>query len=154
MKILAFDQATRRTGYALYDNGQLIEYGLLESTGTDADAHMADMYWRVLDLIERCAPDCVGIEGVQFQNNFHTYAVLARMQGAIMGICYAHGIDIRITGASEWRSFCGIRGRARKEQKAAAVQTVASDGIYASEDVCEAILHGRYLAHKMRKDFK
>lgn len=149
MKILALDQATRRTGYAVYENDKLTQYGLLEAAGKNADEHMVDMFWKVYHLVEEVRPDCLGIEGVQFQSNYKTFALLARMQGVIMGICYLKDIGLYITSASEWRAHCGVRSRTRKEQKAEAIRSVRAMGIDAPEDTCEAILHGRYLAPKI-----
>jgi len=151
MKFLSFDQATNITGYVIYDNQSLQRFGIIKSKGDTKNERIKSMYAQVLQLISDEHPDFVSIEGVQYQNNFQVYSTLSQMQGVFFAIFYSLGIEFMIVEPTVWKSFCGVKGRARDEQKQSAMSIVHDDGITASEDECEAILQGRYVLSALEK---
>jgi len=42
IKILSFDQSTKITGYSLYDNSNLINYGTIQSDSKEEKSHRAN----------------------------------------------------------------------------------------------------------------
>ena len=62
MKVLAFDQATTKTGYALFSTGGGLDYGLInlslkEFRDMDADTKARLMVKKTSELIEELQPD-------------------------------------------------------------------------------------------------
>lgn len=145
MKVIAFDQATKVTGFAIFEDSSLIRYGVLTASGDDPFARMHTMYTQIYELLKGERPQLVSIEGTQFQNNYKVYSELSQMQGVLFAACFELGISFRISAPSVWKSYCGVKGRKRDEQKQSAIAIVQSYGITAPEDACEAILQGKYI---------
>lgn len=145
MKLIAFDQATKVTGYAIYDSQHLVCYGVLQAAGDNPFSRMKAMFTQIYKLLSDEKPDLVSIEGTQFQQNYKVYSELSQMQGVVFASCFLLGISFRIAMPSAWKSYCGVKGRKREEQKQSAMAIVESFGIIAPEDACEAILQGKYV---------
>ena len=63
MKILALDTSTKVSGYAVFNNKELIRYSSIDkSDKTDSYERMSAMVYEIITLIEREAPDVVVIE--------------------------------------------------------------------------------------------
>ena len=63
MKILALDTSTKVSGYAIFNNKELIRYSSIDkSDKTDSYDRMSAMVYEIITLIEREAPDVVVIE--------------------------------------------------------------------------------------------
>lgn len=145
MKVIAFDQATKATGYAIYEDTNLVRYGVLLASGQNCFVRMNSMFTQIHQLLSIEIPELVSIEGTQFQQNYKVYSELSQMQGVIFASCFLLSISFCIVVPSAWKSHCGVRGRKRKEQKQSAIDIVNSYGISAPEDACEAILQGKYI---------
>lgn len=65
MKVIAFDQATKVTGFAIFEDSSLIRYGVLTASGDDPFARMHTMYTQIYELLEGERPQLVSIEGTQ-----------------------------------------------------------------------------------------
>ena len=63
MKVLALDQATRKTGYAISENGKIIDYGVLKAKNAD------DMRVKIDTLAIDTHPDYIFLEGVHYGKN-------------------------------------------------------------------------------------
>ena len=63
MKILALDTSTKVSGYAVFNNKELIRYSSIDkSDKSDSYDRMSAMVYEIITLIEREAPDVVVIE--------------------------------------------------------------------------------------------
>lgn len=63
MKILALDTSTKVSGYAVFNNKELIRYSSIDkSDKSDSYERMSAMVYEITTLIEREAPDVVVIE--------------------------------------------------------------------------------------------
>ena len=148
-RLIAFDQATRHTGFACFEGPDLRNYGLLEASGKDSDARLDEMAVQMRDLIRRYNPKFIVFEGVLFQKSPNALIMLANLQGILRGICQERGCGYAVYAPTSWRSLIGLqqgKGITRDKLKEQAVQFVrAAYGIEVEEDVCEAICIG--LAH-------
>ena len=148
-RLIAFDQATRFTGFACFEGPDLRNYGLLEATDTDSDARLDEMAVQIRDLIRRYNPKFIVFEGVMFQKSPNALIMLANLQGIIRGICQERGCGYAVYAPTAWRRLMGIKqgtGITREKLKAQAIKLVhEAYGIEVEEDVCEAICIG--LAH-------
>ena len=90
----------------------------------------------------------------QFQSNQRVYSTLSQLQGIVMAILFEKDIGFSIIEPSSWKSYCGITGRKREEQKAKSI-AIASKQFGLSDltdDVADAILIGYYGAHILNNE--
>lgn len=148
-RLIAFDQATRNTGFACFEGPDLRNYGLLEASGNDSDARLDEMAVQMRDLIRRYNPKFIVFEGVMFQKSPNALIMLANLQGILRGICQERDCGYAVYAPTAWRRLMGIKqgtGITRDKLKAQAISLVREAyGIEVEEDVCEAICIG--LAH-------
>lgn len=110
MRILSYDQSTRVTGWALFDNGRYVESGVIDLHKIkDTDERSKQMGLEICRVIEKCRPDEMIIEEVAMQSNVSTLKKLARIQGMAIGFATAHGISTHILEPTKWRSTLGYR---------------------------------------------
>lgn len=146
MKILSLDQSTVSTGFAVFIDGKLMNYGLLtqkRTKNTSTIDRMANMINNIDDVIQNENPDYVVIEDVQWQGMIKIFKTLARFQGTIIGYFILKSIPFLIIEPSSWKSFCGIKGKGRKEQKENTKNYIKKEyGVDVSEDVADSICIG------------
>ncbi len=147
MRILAFDQATKMTGWALLEDGKLLHYGHISEADIDSPAErIRDMFIQIADKIEKCTPDLVAIEAVQHQANAKTMLMLSQLQGMCIGVAYLHETNVYSPLPVEWRKILGYKQGAhmkRADLKQQSIDYVRTHfNIVATEDECEAICIG------------
>lgn len=146
-RILALDQSTRTSGYAIYNNRELIDYGAFVAQGeTDIKRDVQVKQW-MLSLIDRYEIDLVGLEGIQYEQKIGVtvFESLARLGGVLMVACEEEDIAYNIVPTNTWRAHCGVKGLTRSEKKASMQAIVKSwYGLMPSDDECDAIGIGRY----------
>lgn len=147
MKILAFDQATTKTGYALLEEGKvtcgLINLGVKEFKKLDADIKGRLTVKKISELIGEFQPDIVIIEDVALQKNAKVLIQLSRIQGGIIGYCDSIGMPIAVMKPSQWRKICLLTqgaGVKRSELKTEAKKFVESFfNLKVSSDEADAV---------------
>lgn len=156
MKILALDQSSRVTGWAIFDNGALEKYGKFNAydVGEDMGKRLVYIRSKVVDLIKNNNIEHVYFEEIQLQNtvgnNVVTFKTLAYVQAVIIELLYDLGIPYTIVASSSWKSTLGIKGRARTEQKQNAQKWVINTyQVKPTQDECDAICIG---AHSLQKN--
>lgn len=147
MKILCLDQATRITGYSVWQNGKLKKYGTLEPNipkNVTYIERLSGMCNAIESLIIKTKPDVVCIEDVQFQSNQRTFKILAQMQGYIFAILDKIKLPFVIVEPSCWKAFDSIKARKREEQKAQTIEFVKEkyNIEQLSEDEADAVAIG------------
>lgn len=147
MRLLAFDQASKRSAYAIFVDTGLADWGLIDfSKETDLPKRTRKMYTALYDLITTRRIDTVVFEGVNFRVNPKTVIQLAQIQGGIMLACYLNDVDFATYEPGKWRKIVGIaqgKGVKRDELKAEAIAFVKeSYGISVGDDVAESICIG------------
>ena len=155
MKILALDQSSRVTGWAVFADGALQEYGKFdaENAGTDIGKRLTYIRENVTALIDKHNIQKVLIEEIQLQNtvgnNVVTYKKLAYVQAVLIQMLDEFKLPYEIIASSSWKSTLGIRGLARAEQKKNAQLYVNTTyGIKATLDECDAICIGTHYSKK------
>ena len=70
MRVLALDAATGITGYAIFDDKKLTDYGTYSANEfADSTGRINDVKQWLLQVIEKTKPDAIGIENIQYQKN-------------------------------------------------------------------------------------
>ena len=150
MIILSLDNALNVSGYAVWYDGNLEEYGTFQTKPSESIEDRLAMIWNELTaLCSKYNFSHIFFEDIQQQRgNVDTFKRLAYVQATILLWCQNKGIGYIILSPSHWRKILnnkyGIKfGRSRAEQKAAAQQFV-QDHFHLSlgEDTCDAICLG------------
>lgn len=130
MLCLSLDQALRTTGFAIFENQRLKDYGTFTLPTSIPIEQRLGSYWSELnDLKAKFDPDFIFFEDTQNQQNAETFRKLCYVEAATILWCYFNNIKFQILSPSHWRSVlkekCGISfGRKREEQKKATIDFV------------------------------
>lgn len=158
-RILALDQSSRISGFAVFDNDQLVDYGKINlSNISDIGDRLIMIRRWVRDLIEKYEIDKVYFEDIQLQNNVannvQTFKILAEVFGVIHELLEEMGVPYTTVLAGTWKSTLGIKGKNRQEQKKNAqlyVQNIYN--LKATQDECDAICIGAHATKNIDFDW-
>ena len=153
-RVLALDQASYLTGWSVFDGGQLIRYGTFKIEIEDETKRFHEIKMWLISMIENWKPDLIGIEGIQYQQNFGvtTFQTLARLQGVLMELCCELSIPFKICPTNTWRSHCGVKGTQRADRKRSMQLLVKKwFDISVTDDEADAIGIGKYLSDTNKK---
>lgn len=144
MKVLAFDQATKVTGYAVMTDGKLSRHGTISvRPSLDILSRMYVMTRMICDVINEERPDAVYFEGVESVRNERTMIYLANLQGMCLHRTHEDGYEVGTFDPTVWRHELGFavgRGVKRADNKAEAVRYVRDTyGVECGDDEAEAI---------------
>ena len=159
-RTLALDQASKVTGYAIFDDTKLVKYGTFTTTAADDIERFAMVRAWLLSMISSWRPDYIGIEGIQFQEEgsgqkmgVTVFQTLARLQGILMMACHDEKVPFEICPTNTWRHSCGVKGKTRTDKKRSTQLLVEQwYGIKVSEDEADAIGIGRHLVTFIQKN--
>lgn len=155
MILLALDQSSKITGYAIFNDKELIEHNIINlSSIDDVGKRLNRLRETVEQLIIDYSVDKVAFEDIQLQstvgNNVKTFKVLAEVFGVIHELCTHRGISYEIVPSVTWKSALGIKGKTRPEQKREAAKYVSAAYNKApTQDECDAICIGTYAASSL-----
>lgn len=147
MKLLALDQSSKVSGFAIFSDRALLKWGKFDFDD-EVGIRLVKIREEVAKLIKDNDIDFVAFEDIQLQNsvgnNVQTFKVLAEVYGVIHEYLEENDIPYTIVSASRWKSKLGIKGKNRPEQKRAAQQYVLDTfNIEAIQDICDAICIGQ-----------
>jgi len=154
MIYLALDQSSNITGYSVWQDSELIEYGKIKFEGEFIQRVVELNFW-MIDKIKEAEQEGqdiqVVIEEIQEQSNMQTYKKLAMLQGVLLAELYKRKIGVHLVYAASWKSSCGIKGRSRTEQKNSAQQHVREKyGYGVTQDEADAICLGEHISSKIQ----
>ena len=158
-RVLAVDQSSRKNGYAIYDDKELIAYGVYESTSTSPLERMVDISDWLSSMIAEWKPDLVGFEETQYnpkQRMGHdVFKLLSQVMGAVMLTAARSNVIVKTVLIPTWRGHCKIKGRSRVDQKRSA-QLIVKElyDISVTDDESDAICIGKYFSDIHREKDK
>ena len=151
MIFLALDQALQTTGYAIFEDNELIKWGIFSTTPSlPIEERLYTIQQELTKLDQYYNIGHVFFEDTQKQANLDTYKRLCYVQSVIMVWCRNRGgIKYTILSPSHWRKLLKDKykinwGRKREEQKQAALKWVRQEyeGKFTT-DSADAICIGR-----------
>lgn len=150
-RMISLDSSTTHTGYAVWDDGELTNTGLLQYTGSNIDIRFTDMCRAIIHLLDQTKPNIIYIEETVVARNVQVQRYLTRLQGVIYAWALMNGAEFVTIRPTEWRKLVGITGKhKRAELKLLAVSMV--ENLYnirpQSDDEAEAILIGQAAINK------
>ena len=158
MITIGLDCSTTSSGWCVFDNDILIDYGVVKSDVSDWHKrlwHQAKVFGELFDLYK---PEKIYMEDVPLNLNGGAKVVvmLGAVQGMVYGVAASRQIDIQFIQPSAWRSPLGLysgtrSGTTRAELKKKSVEKANElfglDLIYKSpsskfncDDISDAIL--------------
>lgn len=155
MNLLALDQASRVSGWAVFKDGHLEQFGKIELKDEDIGARLVVLRQEVKRIIDIYEINEVAFEDIQLQSsvgsNVLTFKVLASVYGNILEMLTEMGINYTIVPSVKWKSTLGIKGKKRVEQKTNAQNYVIETfGVKPTQDECDAICIG---VHALLREF-
>lgn len=151
MKILSLDLSTNSTGYAIFKNGELEDYGLLTAKGKNAIERIYLMTEQLEEVLNKYPEiEKIIVEEVRPENNqtgpgnLRTHKILMWLQAALEFLNYnKNKLKIEYIYPSEWRAKCGIRtGKSIKREtlKQEDIEFVKNQyNIVVNDDIADAI---------------
>lgn len=148
-RLLALDQASRVSGWAFFQDGELKEFGKISVSDNDLGERLYKIRTEVQKLIDKFQIDEIVFEDIQLQknvgNNVKTFKTLAEVFGVIYELATELNIKNSAVLAGTWKSVLHIKGQQRAEQKRNAQLYVNNTyGINPTQDECDAICIGAY----------
>ena len=148
--LLAIDQASVTSGYAVFKDGNLVDYGKFTFNDDVIAERLVKIRAKVLELIAEHHIDEVAFEDIQMQgnvaNNVQTFKVLSEVFGVISEVLQEKKMKYTVVMSGTWKSTLGIKGRTRPEQKRNAQEYVLQTyNVKAIQDVCDAICIGAHV---------
>lgn len=162
-RILALDQSTHISGWSVYEDDKLLNYGEWTAPGNNSTERIYEIKNWVIYMVKKFSIDFLILEDIQLQKFSSeqggefaavlTFKTLAHLQGVLENLCYEKGIPYIIISPATWKSYNHIRGKTRTDQKKSAqlrVQEIYD--IKVDTDTSDAILIGRWASKQLKQE--
>jgi lactococcus phage M3 protein len=148
MKILSLDLSSTSSGYAVLEDGKIIDYGTIKSNDPDYVIRGHYMAESVKVLFSKHSGfDLVVIEELKVLKNQKVLAMLGVIQGMVIRECF--NSQVEFIPPTVWRKPYGLNGK-REEAKKKAIQYCKDKGVDVNtDDEAEAILLGKYFSKRV-----
>lgn len=158
MTILALDQASRTSGYAVFCDDQLIDSGKFTFEDANIAKRLMKIRNKVEELINEFCIEKIILEDIQYQgnvvNNLETFKILAEVIGVLTELAAEKNLPYKLVYSTVWKSTLQIKGRTRPEQKKNAQQYVLNTyGKKVTQDESDAICIGSHYIKKNKSAF-
>lgn len=135
------------SGWAVFEDGKLIEYGKISLTDSDLGERLFKFRQEILNLINKFQIDELIFEDIQLQkdigDNVKTFKILAEVFGNLYELATELNLPNSAVLADVWRSTLGIKGIHRQEQKKNAQNYVFKKyDVECTQDEADAICIG------------
>lgn len=154
-RILAFDQASITSGWAVFDNESLVSYGKWTSEGFHSTERIGQTKYWVASMVNKWKPDQLVFEDIQLQKfgdgneAVVVFKKLAHLQGVLKNFAFENGIPYRVVSPATWRNFSEIKGKSRSDKKKNAQLKIKElYDVSVTQDMADAILIGTWAAHE------
>lgn len=148
MKILSIDASTKSSGWAIFEDSKLVDYGIIKASSTDLIKRIHKIVNDFDEVLSKYKIDTIVLEEVRPENglqNIKTHRALMWLQGqlAVMIHDNHNNIPIEYLYPSEWRAECGIKTGAGIRRESLKIKDIAfvknNFGIDTNDDIADAI---------------
>lgn len=118
MITLGLDMSSKKSGYSLFKDKKLFDYGVWEipSDISDWRERIIWMSQQLNNFIKTHEVDQIFVEDVPLSMaNPQTLKILSALQGMIISICSVNNLKVEFIGVSQWRSSLGLFTGKRKD---------------------------------------
>lgn len=159
--LLALDQSSHTTGYAIFKNGKPVVISHFDAKGSELGDRLEYIRNKVINLINEYDIDEVAFEDIQLQDvngsretGIKTFKILAEVFGVIHELVTELKLDYVTVPPIVWKATFKIAGKGRKvEKKLAQEYVLATYGIKCTEDEADATCIGAHIIKKQGSEF-
>lgn len=148
--LLALDQASQTSGYSVFTDGKLTDYGKFTFDDSDVGARLTKIRNKVIQLLDQYNITEVAFEDIQMQaGNVVTFKTLAEVYGVIHQLLDERKLPYQIVPSVTWKSTLQIKGANRQAQKKNAQLWVLNTyNIKTTQDAVDAICIGEHIVRQ------
>lgn len=159
--LLALDQSSHITGYAVFKNNKPIEVNHFSAEGNDLGERLEYIRNKVISLIKEYEIDEVAFEDIQLQDmegnkevGIKTFKMLAEVFGVLHELMEELDIKYSIIPPIVWKASFKIAGKGRAAEKKASQKYVLDTyGLKCTEDEADATCIGAHVLKKQNEEF-
>lgn len=159
--LLALDQSSHITGYAVFKNNKPIEVNHFSAEGKDLGERLEYIRNKVISLIKEYEIDEVAFEDIQLQDmggnkevGIKTFKMLAEVFGVLHELMEELDIKYSIIPPIVWKASFKIAGKGRAAEKKASQKYVLDTyGLKCTEDEADATCIGAHVLKKQNEEF-
>lgn len=122
--LIALDESTTCTGYAVFDDSELIEHGTFSFKSKDVLERVSLIMEEIENLIDTYKPDNMIIEDVQITMNAATAKSLLGLQFMIEVYAHRTNISCETYRTTRWRKILGLSNSRALDRKAKKQETI------------------------------
>ncbi len=122
--LIALDESTTCTGYAVFDNSELIEHGIFSFKSKDVLERVSLIMEEIENLINTYKPNNIVIEDVQITMNAATAKSLLGLQFMIEVYAHRNNISCETYRTTKWRKILGLSNSRSLDRKAKKQETI------------------------------
>lgn len=147
MRLVSIDASTKKTGCALFKNGELSDYKLIDlENNKDSEIRMNCMIKEILKFLKQTKPHEIWIEHPQGGGrNVLVVSKLSEIIGSVRAYAVERECLFHELNPSEWRAYAGIeQGKKKREElKQSSIDYVKEHfGLEVEDDLADAISIG------------
>lgn len=150
--ILALDQSSHTTGYAVFQDGKPVVISHFEANGQDIGERLHSIRKTVLGLIQKYSINEIVLEDIQLQDmhgnkevGITTFKMLAEVLGSLIELFAEMGIKYTPVPPIVWKATFKIAGKGRTQEKKMAQEYVLKAyGLKCTEDEADATCIGAH----------
>lgn len=122
--LIALDESTTCTGYAVFNDSELIKHGLFALKSKDVLERVSYIMEEIEKLIKTYKPDNMVIEDVQITMNAATAKSLLGLQFMIEVYAHRNNISCETYRTTKWRKILGLSNSRTLDRKAKKQETI------------------------------
>ena len=117
--VIALDESTVSTGYAIFKDNKLIDYGAITQKSKNVLERVNNIINEIEKLIDKYNPNDMVIENIQITMSAPTAKALMGLQFMIEMLSYQKNIKCTSIRTTHWRKVLGLSNssRVKKEDK-------------------------------------
>mgnify|MGYP004583882357 FL=1 len=130
MVVMGIDASTCSTGFSVFKDKDLIDYGVIKPDGRDWRERIVNQAPKLIEILTKYRPDKIYMEDVPLKaQNSKILVQLGAVQGFFYGLAASFNTPIMFLSPSEWLSPLGLfdgtrEGTKRAEMKRKSVEKV------------------------------
>ena len=149
MTILSLDISTTSTGFAIFTDNKLIDYGVIAPAG-NAITRIEKIANKIEELMNQYKPDIIYAEEPEpafVKNNIDVYRKLTFAHGAIAIVLNHFQKEMKLCSSSHWRKHVGIKtGRGITRAQLKPIDVTKANELFnlntKNDDIADAVLIG------------
>ena len=159
--LLALDQSSHTTGYAVFINGEPHTISHFDAPGEDLGDRLEWIRNKIISLIKEYDIDEVVFEDIQLQDvngsretGIKTFKVLAEVFGVIHELLTEIEMDYTIVPPIVWKATFKIAGKGRAQEKKMSQAYIKSTlGLDCTEDESDAACIALHVLNKQKTEY-